>query len=600
MSSDEALTKGVEVQDESVTVDVDAPSTDEVANAKSGQAPLPAGEANDANAPAASSTSDDAMPERIERARPDSDDESENHESSNVGPLKRRLRLNPIADESQLRARPSLRQPDSGSDGSVKFSRPASSTAGASASIVDASPEESEAPARTDDAILKVEPRTAGQREAGQPKREPVEIPPAVSDIDAEMEAEIEAALASGEIGVVPVSVPSEDSEGESAATPVTEETLEKGTRLTGRIQSFHGDDVFLDLGLRSPGVVPKRQFVSGKHPEVGQLIEVVVDRVDREEGLVLVNLPKGLRKVASNWEAIEVGQIVDCMVTKTNKGGLEVNVGSLRGFLPAGQVDFGFISDLEPYVGQKLRVKIIDANPKKRNLVVSRRDYLKIERKEAEKNLWSTLQEGQVLPGTVKTLKDYGAFIDLGGVDGFLHIGEMSWTRLKHPSEAVKEGQPVEVKVIHLDREKKKISLGMKQLVQNPWTNVADRYPVGKTVSGQVTRVADFGGFVELEPGLEGLIHISELDYKHVRRVGDVLKPGQRVDAKVLEVDADRKRISLSLKALLEKPPEEKSDEELAPSGGEGYQRKRKTPLRGGTGSSGGGGLFGNPGDFK
>jgi len=437
------------------------------------------------------------------------------------------------------------------------------------------------------------------EQEAPQRKAPPpVALPPAVESLDAEMEAEIEAALSSGELEMHREIAPAEGAAAPQGELP-TEESLEPGAHLAGRIQSISGDNVFLDLGFRSPGVVSVRQFVSGKKPEEGQLIEVIVDRFDPAEGLVLVNLPRGMRKVAGNWEALSKGQIVDCVVNKTNKGGLEVTVSGLRGFLPSSQVEMSFVGDLEPYVGQKLRVQVVEVNPKKRNLVVSRRAYLQIERKEAEENLWKTLEVGQTFSGRVKTLKDYGAFIDLGGVDGFLHVGEISWQRIQKPSDLLQEGQQVDVKVLALDPEKKKISLGMRQLTQNPWATAAAKYPTGSKITGKVTRTADFGAFVELEPGLEGLIHISEIDYKHVRRVADVLKVHQVVEAQVLEVDADRKRVSLSLKALLAKPEPEKPDEEQAPSGGEPYQRKRKEPLKGGTGSSLGGGLFGNPNDF-
>jgi small subunit ribosomal protein S1 len=312
---------------------------------------------------------------------------------------------------------------------------------------------------------------------------------------------------------------------------------------------------------------------------------------------LIYLNLPKGVRRIAGNWESLAKGQIVDCLVNRTNKGGLEVTVSGLRAFLPSSQVELGFISDLTPYVGQKLRVEVMEVNARKRNLVVSRRAFLQIERKELEEKFWETVAVDQTYTGKIKTIKDYGAFVDLGGTDGFLHIGEMSWQRLKHPSEVVKEGQTVDVKVLSLDREKKKIGLGMKQLVQNPWTTAADRYPANSAVTGKVTRIADFGAFVELEPGLEGLIHVSEIDHKRIRHPSDALKVHQVVTAQVLEVDVDRKRVSLSLKALIARPEEKKVQEEHAPE--PPIQRKRKGPLKGGTGSSGPSGLFGNPSDY-
>ena len=205
-----------------------------------------------------------------------------------------------------------------------------------------------------------------------------------------------------------------EDADEEGGKPP--EELLEAGQHLTGKIQSIHADSVFLDLGYRSPGVIPLRQFVSGKKPEVGQRIEVLVDRIAHEEGLIYLNLPKGVRRIAGNWESLAKGQIVDCLVNRTNKGGLEVTVSGLRAFLPSSQVELGFISDLTPYVGQKLRVEVMEVNARKRNLVVSRRAYLQIERKEPRRSSGKPWPSTRPTPDKVKTIKDYGAFVDLGG----------------------------------------------------------------------------------------------------------------------------------------------------------------------------------------
>ena len=289
-------------------------------------------------------------------------------------------------------------------------------------------------------------------------------------------------------------------------------------------------------------------------------------------------------------------------MVTAVNKGGLQVSVSSLRGFLPASQVDMGFAGNLEQYVGQKLTVQITEVNPKKRNLVVSRRALLQAERAEGEGAFWAQVEVGQSYTGTVKTLKDYGAFINIGPVDGFLHIGEISWARINHPRDILAEGQQLEVKILKLDPEKKRISLGLKQLAQNPWASAAERYATGTVVNGTVTRLAEFGAFVELEAGLEGMVHISELAWRRVSSVGEILKVGDSREFQVVEVDTKRKRVSLSVKAL-EKRPEPPCSEKTAEepeSAPEEPRRPRNTNLRGGTGTSGGGrGLFGNPSDF-
>ena len=545
------------------------PESGPTAGNPSPEAAPPATPNNEATSQPVVSSDSSAAKSTSEESAPSAADDETRAVGETPEPLRHRVQLNPTVDQSQAKAIPS--------------------------------PSLTVTPATAEPAARDTKMSEFSELEQATPIARnglpPVELPPVAQELDEALEAEIEAAMSSGALDTVAEAIHSQTN---SAEQQLSEETLEEGMRLTGRIQSIRGDSVFLDLGVRSPAVVPSRQFDVGKKPEIGQWIEVVVDRVDSNEGLVLVNLPKGIRKVAGNWDAIAIGQIVDCMVTKTNKGGLEITVGNLRGFLPASQVDLSFVSDLEPYLGQKLQVKIIEVNRKKRNLVVSRRAYLQIERKEAEENLWKTIEVGQKFSGTVKTIKNYGAFVDIGGVDGFLHIGEMSWSRLKHPYELLAEGQQIEIKVLGLDAENKKISLGLRQLTQNPWDSAAEKYSAGKTVSGKVTRTMDFGAFVELEPGLEGLVHISELDYKRVRRVTDVLKVGQEVDIQILELDPQQNRISLSLKALLENPNEKTPDEDLAPGGNEPYQRKLKGPLKGGTGSGSHSGLFGNPKNFS
>ena len=429
------------------------------------------------------------------------------------------------------------------------------------------------------------------------PPTEPVELPPAQEAMDADLEKELETAMA-GQMSA-PTSPPAGVGPAPSSVTelPTSEDQLENGMKLKAKVQSVTPDDVFCEVGYRCPGVLPARQFPQGKQPHVGEEFLVIVEKYDTENGVILVNLPRATRKVKGNWEELSVGQIVECVVNKTNKGGLEVTLGTMRAFLPASQVELGFAPALETFVGQKLTVQITEVNPAKRNLVVSRRVILIQERKDAAATFWPKVDVGQQYTGTVKTIKDYGAFVDLGGADGFLHIGEMSWTRVKHPSEVLQEGGQVEVVVLSLDREKQKIGLGMRQLARNPWADVESHYSVGKSVTGKVTRLADFGAFVELEQGVEGLIHISELDHRRVNRVNDVLTVGQEVQVQVLEVATDRQRISLSLKALKEKPEAPKSAEPEPPPP---PVRKRTEPLRGGKTANPGGGLFGNPKDYK
>ena len=446
-----------------------------------------------------------------------------------------------------------------------------------------------------DDAFTDADIAAAMSATAAPASTEPVDIPD-VSTVDlGGLDAEIEAAMA-GDTKQAEAAAAA----AEAAGTPQVD-LPEEGARIEGIVQSVHGDDVFFDLGFRIPGIASLRQFEGGDPPETGKKHRVVVRKVDEAEGLITVNLPGGKQRLGGNWEAVEVGQIVDCTVNKTNKGGLEVNIGSMRAFLPAGQVDLAYVENLEPFVGQKLKVKIIEANAKKRNLVVSRRAMLIEERKGLEKEFWESVEEGTEFTGRVKTIKDYGAFIDLGGADGFLHIGQIAWTHIKHPNEVLSEGQEITVKAVKVEKDKKKISLSMKELTQNPWVLAADKYPPESTVTGKVTRAADFGAFIELEPGIEGLAHISELDHKRVNKVTDVCRVGQEVTAKVLEFDGNRKRISLSLKALTVDPriaEDEAADKAFQEAQA---QRKPREDLRGGIGSpSAGGGLFGNPTDFE
>ncbi len=489
-----------------------------------------------------------------------------------------RVRLNPAADPSQLKARPSIDSPE------LAQPEPSAAAVPPEEALIDA--------ARAEVTMSSLPPG---------PPAKAVEIPKDVS-LDAETEAAIAAAIAGGGLDAQPVPVtppPSSTEEVDPDAPPASD--LAQGTKLTGAVQTVHGDNVFLEFGLRTTGVVSLRQFPPNKPPQVGDKVDVVVDRVDEKDGLALCNLPRGRSKVSGDWDAISVGQIVDCFVEKTNKGGLEVKAGSLRGFMPASQVEMGYVANLDSYIGQKFRAQVTEVKPARRRLILSRRAIIAEEREEAEKEVMQNLGPGQTLPGRVKTIKDYGAFIDLGGVDGFLHIGQMSWVRINHPSEILKEGQQVEVQVLSVDKDTKKISLGMRQLSANPWSLAADKYAKGANVTGKVTRVEPFGAFIELEPGVEGLVHISELDHKRIKRVTEVLDVGQMVEVQCLEVDPGRKRISLSVKALRAKPeaPPKPQDEDLAPGKGEGYQRKSKGPLKGGMGGANMGAMFGNPKDF-
>lgn len=347
------------------------------------------------------------------------------------------------------------------------------------------------------------------------------------------------------------------------------------------KVIGIRGDTIFLDLGAKSEGIVPAEQFAD-KLPSPGEMIEVVFDRFDPEEGLLLMSR-KGAA-IEANWENLRKGVVVEARVTKEVKGGLEVNVNGIRGFLPISQVDLNRTEDVAPYINQKLRALVTEANQRERNLVVSRRELLERERAEQREKTWAELEEGQVRPGVVRSLKPFGAFVDVGGVDGLIPIGEMSWKRLGDPSEVLKMGDEIQVKILRIDCQTNKLTLGLKQLMPSPWDHVEENYARGQTVPGKVTRLMDFGAFVELEPGIEGLIHISELSPKRVVRVKDIVQPGQEVEVRILKVEPESKRISLSLRPLPAAAPaapeeDEPDDAPTAP------KPERKVPLKGGLG---------------
>jgi small subunit ribosomal protein S1 len=476
---------------------------------------------------------------------------------------RRKVQLNPTVSPAQARPVPTLSDAGSTSPPAMPVAMPTGA--------------EEEVEAAVQAAVSSYKPAQAPTLSGA----DPVAMPPA-EEIGMDLNDAIAAAMA-----------------GSPAAAPATEEQLQPGSKMTGTVVTVDAESVFLDLGQGKTAAVAVRQFPGGKIPEPGSSLQVVIERVDEEEGLVIANIPRAVSRISGDWEFLSPGQIVECMVTKTNKGGLDVNVGSIRGFMPASQVTLGFVADLTPFVGQKLKAKVVEVKPEKRRLVVSHRSVMIEERQAAEKELYEKLQVDEIRSGRVKTIKDYGAFIDLGGVDGFLPIGQISWLRIGHPSEILQEGQEVEVKVTGIDREKKKISLSTRQLAANPWKTAESKYPKGSNVTGRVTRLEAFGAFVELEPGVEGLVHISELDHKRVKRVSEVLNPGDMAEVQVVEVDPGRKRISLSVKALKAKPEPIAPPEEEAQKV-EKYERKNKGALKGGIGGTGPGGLFGNPSDFS
>lgn len=384
---------------------------------------------------------------------------------------------------------------------------------------------------------------------SGIPAKQKYPLPNLRSQLSEDLAAELEEALADA---------PVEELLVESAASAQAG-LLEPESRHQARIVRIHRDEVFVELGGREQGVVPLKQFV--QPPEVGQQLEVIVTRFVPEEGLYELTLPASAALVAE-WAQLAEGMLVEARVTGHNSGGLECEVGHIRGFIPISMVDLYRVSDPSEYVGQKFLCKVIECNPQRGNLVLSRRAVLEQQRQEARQQLLSSLAPGQIREGVVRKLMPFGAFVDLGhGVDGLVPISLISWRRINHPSEVLQVGQPVRVVVEKVDPDSGRISLSLRQLEEDPWLRVAEKYPLNTMVRGIVRRVVDFGAFVEVEPGVEGLVHISELSHKKVWRTRDVVQEGQEVEVVVLAVDPAQRRMSLSIRQALPPPP---------PSGGE------------------------------
>src|SRR3989454_223456 len=333
---------------------------------------------------------------------------------------------------------------------------------------------------------------------------------------------------------------------------------FEEGEVVRGRVVHVGSSEVLVDVGYKSEGAIPIEEFHRhGSLPKVGEEIEVYLEAKEDSEGLIVLSKDKADKiKV---WDAItqayEKGAPVEGRVVEVVKGGLAVDVG-VKAFLPGSQVDLRPVKNLASMVGQTIRSKVIKLNRRRGNVVLSRRSVLEEEREEKKKHTLQVLAEGMALTGTVKNITDYGAFIDLGGIDGLLHVTDMSWGRVGHPSEIFQVGDQVEVVVLHFDREAKRISLGMKQVEPDPWTTIEERYRPGARVTGRVRNLTDFGAFIELEPGVDGLLHISDMSWtRNVGHPSEILKKGQELETQILNLDRENKRISLGLKQVQPDP---------------------------------------------
>jgi small subunit ribosomal protein S1 len=324
------------------------------------------------------------------------------------------------------------------------------------------------------------------------------------------------------------------------------------GGKKVGVVVGVHGNDVFVEVpGGRSQGVLPLQQF-EGRKPVVGESVEFDIDHYDAANGL-LVLTREGSAQVVHDWSQVAYGMIVEARVTGTNKNktGLTVEVAGIKGFLPASQLDLYRVENIEQFVNQRIKVMVAEVNPEERNLIVSRRAVQEKEKQAKAEEFWKNVQEGQVRKGIVRSIKPFGAFVDLGGADGLIPASEFSWQRVNDLNEFVKVGQEVEVLINRIDFEARKIGLSMKQLTVSPFEEYAKVVKAGARVRAKVSRIADFGAFVELTPGVEGLIHVSELSTQRVRRVRDIVSEGQSVEVEVLSVDPTTRRIALSLKRI-------------------------------------------------
>ena len=331
---------------------------------------------------------------------------------------------------------------------------------------------------------------------------------------------------------------------------------ISKNNIVTGSVASISDRDVFVDIGFKTEGIVPLTEFKNP--PIIGKELEVVVERFEDKKGNLLLSKEKA--DFVKRWgvikEAYEKEETVTGVIARRIKGGMVVDLDVIQAFLPGSQIDIKPITDFDEYVGKEFEFKIVKLNELRKNVVLSRKELLAVDLFEKRKEVLQQMEEGMILEGIVKNITDFGAFIDLGGIDGLLHITDITWGRINHPSEKLEIAQKVEVKVIDFDLEKVRVSLGMKQLQDEPWEGIEDKYPVDTDVEGKVVNMMNYGLFIELEEGIEGLIHISEISWtKHIKHPSDIYNIGDMVKAKILSLEVEDRKISLGVKQLTSNP---------------------------------------------
>ena len=438
-------------------------------------------------------------------------------------------------------------------------------------------------------------PRLAGDKPTAEPaepaakparpKASKIAVPNQRAGLDADLQAELDAELAMMDVeGIL----------SGDAGMADRKEPLTEGGRVQAIVLKIHEDSVFVALGGPDEGIVPFAMFK--EEPEIGSSVEVVVRSFSNEDGLFSLGLP-GAAVEVSEWEDIEEGSVVTATATSSNTGGLECTVGKMKAFMPISQITDYRIEDTSEFVGQTFLCVVTESNERRGNLVISRRAILEREREEKKKEQLEKIEVGDQCEGIVRSIKDFGAFVDIGGLDGLIHISKLSWDRVKHPSEVLEVGQKVQVQVDQLDKETGKMSLSYRDLLENPWDDAEAEYTPGSVHQGTVTRIAPFGCFIKLGPGVEGLCHISELASHRVSKVDSVVSEGAEVEVKVLTFDRDTQKVALSIKqAQSLGSPQAKSapEEEDEPQREVAVKASHTGPLKGGNNRDTGGEKFG------
>ena len=421
------------------------------------------------------------------------------------------------------------------------------------------------------------------------PLQKRVTIPNLRQDLDEDLEKDFEAALAGLEV----------DSLLEQSS--LVDQPIQPGAKIEGTVLSIGPETAFIDLGNQRQGALQLAGLFeeSGELPKVGQTLELSVGGQNEEDGLYEV-APANRAVTVEDWSQLEVGMIVEARCTAANKGGLECDVAGIRGFMPISLISPWRIESPEEMIGQTLESLVTEVVPHARRLVLSRRAVIEKQAADEKSKMLETLEPGAQVEGIVRSIREFGAFIDIGhGVEGLVHVSQLAWERVSDPKEFLEIGQHVHAMVKKVDRETGKIGLSIRDLVESPWARADAKYSVGSTVRGVVSRIADFGAFVKLEPGVEGLIHVSELATRRIRSVGDVVREGESIECRVLSVDPAEQRLSLSLKALnkTESALEENSssnEEEDVPAASKKPPKKRNVALKGGIGGQSDGARFG------